>query len=326
MNKFDYKYYLETYKDLRHLNYEQAYSHYQHFGIKEGRICFPQHINIETNITIILHLFNTNLFDEMKTYIYNVKKVFEIVNILITINNSDFTRNILKEFPKAIVLTIENKGVDVYPFLVCLQYIRRNNIKTDYILKLHTKESSNNTEHLLNWRQDLIKPIVDYDNLIIIQHYFKKMSNIGYIGSQKCVVPKNYDLDFSHNIQGIKELCDKFPHLEKDWTDYNGGNIFWISNDCLTEYLTDDLIEYLNSHFLVGRKPPCNLSDKGIYVEYLCERIFTGIFCYKKQNILVNEYKGTQRGISTTNGKIDHTYFYQPRTISISVPQNVLTK
>ena len=321
MTDFDYKYYLETYSDLRHLNYQEAYSHFQNFGMKEGRSATA--INTETNVTIILHLFNTNLFDEMKKYIYDVKRVFSIVNILITIN-SYFAKTIRKEFPEAIIIIVKNKGVDVYPFLVCLQHIRMNNIKTDFILKLHTKESSNNTEDLFNWREDLIKPIVNYNNLVVIQHYFKTMPDIGYVGSQKCVMPKNYDLDFSQNIKGINELCDKFPHLEKEWTDFIGGNMFWISNECLTEYLTDDLIEYLNSNFTVG-KPPSNLSDKGIYVEYLCERMFSGLFCYNKQNILVNEYTGTQRGISTTNGKIDHTYFYQPRTFSISIPRNVVT-
>ena len=34
MAEFDYKYYLETYNDLRHLNYQQAYSHFHNFGIK----------------------------------------------------------------------------------------------------------------------------------------------------------------------------------------------------------------------------------------------------------------------------------------------------
>ena len=79
--------------------------------------------------------------------------------------------------------------------------------------------------------------------------------------------------------------------MEKNWTDFIGGTIFWISNETLNEYLKDDLIEYLMAKFLYG-KPPCNLNDKSIYVEYLCERLFTGVFCYNKTNILVNEFKG----------------------------------
>ena len=318
-NVFDYKYYLETYVDLRHLNYEEAYLHYQTDGIKEGRLCFKQILNTETNITIILHLFNTELFDEFIHYINNVKDVFLNVNILITINNnSNFEKQIMNVFSKAIVIKVENKGTDNYPFLICVKYIRDNNIKTDYILKLHTKESSNPVEGLYNWRKQLILPIVNYSNLVILQHYFKTMKNIGYISAQNCVLPKQYDLDFPQNIKGINELCDKFPHLEKEWTDFNGGNMFWINNECLNEYLNDELIQYLTDNFLIGKKPPCNLTDKGIYIEYLCERMFTGIFCYNKQNIFISNENTTHRGTSLNKNNI---YFYQPKIFSISIPK-----
>ena len=89
-------------------------------------------------------------------------------------------------------------------------------------------------------------------------------------------------------IKGINKLCESFPHLEKDWTDFNGGNIFWISYPVLEKYLTDNLIEYLKPKFLVGRKPPCNLTDKGIYVEYLCERLFTGVLPFNVSNKILN--------------------------------------
>lgn len=327
MENFDYTYYLETYADLRHLNKENAYTHYINHGQKEGRVCYRPHLNNETNITIIIHLFHTNQFEEMSSYIKNVRSVFLNVNIIFTINeHSSFDATILHHFPTAIVIKVENKGTDNYPFLLSIKYLRNNNIHSDYILKLHTKESSNSSEDLNSWRQQLVLPIVDYSNLVVIQHYFKKMKNIGYVASQKCVLPKNYDLDFPSNIKGLTQLCEKFPHLETEWTDFNGGNMFWINNDVLTKYLTDDLIEYLNHNFLIDRKPPCNLTDPGIYVEYLCERLFTGLFCYNTQNILVNEYIGTQKGVSITNGQIDHTYFYQPKVFSISIPQNVVTR
>jgi hypothetical protein len=82
-------------------------------------------------------------------------------------------------------------------------------------------------------------------NLNYLQHYFENVENIGYIGAQKCALPKNFDLDFPSNIEGIKQLIEKFPYLPKDWTDFNGGNIFWINNKVLDEYLKNDLIEYI---------------------------------------------------------------------------------
>jgi hypothetical protein len=323
---FDYKFYLGNYLDLRNLNETEAYNHFINHGIKEGRICHREIINTETNITIVIHLYHTHQFEKMSFYIEQVKRVFLNVTIIFTINeHSDFDAHITNKYPASIIIKVENKGVDVYPFLLSVRHLRTHNIDTDFILKLHTKESSNPTEGCVDWKDDLITPIVDYNNLTVLQHYFKKMENIGYVASQKCVLPKNYDLDFPSNIKGLYQLIDKFPHLEKDWTDFNGGNMFWIGNNVLTKYLTEQLIDYLIDNFLVGKKPPCNLTDPGIYVEYLCERLFTGVFCYDSKNILVNAYNGTQRGISSTNGQIDHTYFYQPKVFSISIPKNIIT-
>jgi hypothetical protein len=189
---------------------------------------------------------------------------------------------------------------------------------------MHTKISSNIAENFVNWRQDLIKPITNVNNLYMLKHYFTQYKNIGYVGSQKCVLPKEFDLDFPQNIEGINIICSKFQHLEKNWTDFNGGNIFWISYQTLLENLTDDLAEYFIKNFSDG-KPPDNLTSKDIHVEYLCERMFTGVFCYNKINILVNEYSGHPNGIGKSDGVINNSYFYQPSVFSIYTPKNIIT-
>ena len=326
-NGFDYKYYTDTYPDLKHLTKEQALVHFVNSGKGEGRNGEKQVINHTTNVTIILHLFRPGLFKEMLGYINDVKEVFAKVNVIITVSEHiDMTiyNMIQSELPNAHLIKVANKGTDNYPFIVSVQYLRTNNVKTDFILKLHTKITSNKTEWSSdNWRQDLILPLVYYNNLVVLQNYFVKMKNIGYVSAQSCVLPKAMDLGFPQNIEGIKQLCDKFPHLEKDWTDFNGGNMFWIANDVLDKYLTEELIQYMIPKFS-HEKPPPN-ADPGIYIEYLCERLFTGTFCYDKNNIFINEYHGTQRGMSATNGKIDCTYFYQPRVFSISTPKSIVT-
>jgi hypothetical protein len=314
---FNYKNYITKYNDLKYMNYEQAYNHWIHCGIKEGRTCTINQVNFETHITIIIHLFKEEMFNEFLEYITNVKKVFHSVKVIFTINiNSHFEETIQKENSDYIILKVENKGVDIYPFLESIKYIRENDIKTDFILKLHTKENE-------YWRRELINPIINLPNLYILQHYFKKVKNIGYIGSQKFALPKNYDLDFPYNIQGLNELCEKFENLEKDWTDFLGGTMFWINNEVLTKYLTPELIEYFIPQFSYG-KPPNNLFEKSIIVEYVCERLLTGVFCYDRTNILVNDYNGLSRSVNRINGEPDHSYFYQPSVFSFHTPKNVI--
>jgi hypothetical protein len=265
----------------------------------------------QTKVTILIHLFHIKLFKEFLVYIKNVKTIFKNVTVIFTINiESNFETLIKKIDPRFIVLKVENKGVDVHAFLESVKFIRSQNIPTDFILKLHTKVSTNISEDLLEWRKELIRPITDLNNLIVIRNYFKKMNNIGYIGSQKCCFPKNFDMDFPQNIIGLNNLIEKFPHLEKDWSDFNAGNMFWINNDVLTKYLTNELMIYFDDKFC-KKKPPNNLTDKGIFVEYLCERLFTGVFCYNSTNILVNNYHGNHQG------------YHRPQIFSLHTPKMV---
>lgn len=317
---FDYDFYLDLYPDLRHFNKEEAYNHYLTFGIKEGRKAFKIMENNETNVTIIVHLFFENLIDEILDYIKDISDVFSKVNFIFTINiDSNFDKYLKSINPLFIILKVENKGVDIEPFLRSILYLRENNIDTDFILKIHTKVSNNIEENNFNWRRDLIRPITKYNNLLVISNYFKKYKNIGFIGAQSCIVPKMFDVDFPQNIQDINELCQQFNHLEKDWTDFIGGTMFWISNSVLIQYLTTELIDYLISKFSYN-KPPCNLTDSGIYVEYLCERLFTGVFCYDKLNILVNDYDISKSGLNLINNKI----YYQPKIFTTYIPKNII--
>ena len=269
------------------------------------------------NIAIIIHLYHTYLYDEFLGYINNVKQVFKNVTVIITINDSNFKNVIHKKNPEFIVIILENKGVDVYAFIKSILYLRQNNIHIDYILKLHTKISSCVKEDLINWRKDLIKPLVTNYNLALFKHYFTTMENLGCISSQKCVFPRNFDyFYYPQIIDGVQILISRFPHLEKNWTEFNGGNMIWINDKVLYKYLTDDLIDFLFKQFHNG-KPP---NDDSISYEYICERIFTGLFCYDTTNILVNEYNGTVTGY---NRSYPNQICYQPKTINFYKPKEL---
>jgi len=275
-------------------------------------------INFITNISIVIHLFHEDLLEEFIVYINNVKNVFKNVNVIFTLKeNSDFDSIIKEKDPTFIVLKVENKGVDIYSFLESVKYIRENHIKTDYILKLHTKKSNT------GWRKELINPITNPKTLMSLQHYFKFTKNIGYVASQKWVIPKNFDLFYQNNIRGVKNILEKFPHLEKNWTDFVGGTMFWINNKVLNEYLTEELIEYFISNFSSSKPISNEETEESVPIEYLCERILTGAFCYNKTNILVNQYKGYYREPRPNlNETFEDINFYQPGIISFNIPKN----
>lgn len=229
------------------------------------------------------------------------------VNTMFSINVKSKLEAKIKDLDsKFVVLKLENKGVDVYPFIESLRYMRKN-FTTDFVLKLHTKISNDMSENDKSWRKQLIEPITNYHNLIVLQHYFKNIKNIGYVGSQSCILPKRYDGDFPQNKKGVENLISMFSYLPNNWTEFVGGNMFWISNEALN-LLQDEVLNYIEQNVSFG-KPPNNLTDSGIYIEYLCERLFTGILCYEKTNILINDFSTHPRSISKSNGEVDHSIF-----------------
>lgn len=330
LDNFCYSEYIEFNNDLKHFAPKEAYFHFMNNDINDGAISKVNVINNETKIVIIIHLFFINMLDEFLEYINNVKSVFKNVLVIFTIPDENIEKNekiekiekiIKNKNSEFIVNKVENKGVDIMPFLLSIKYIRENNIDCDFILKLHTKVSVNETESLYNWRKELIEPITSKPNLLSIQHYMKNTKNLGYIASQNCILPKNYDLDFLPNIEGINNILNDFPNLPQNWSSFIGGNIFWINNTILDLYLNDELIEYISSK-CVYEKPPCNLISKEIHIEYVVERLLTGVLCNDSVNLLVNDFKATQRGFGATNGQFNNEYCNQCRVFSFYKPSD----
>lgn len=273
-------------------------------------------VDIEKNIVVCVHIFYTELFDELCSYISNVKYVFPKNKVIFTITHeSNFYEKIHDKYPHEIILKVENKGVDIGAFIECIKYMRQNKIPCDYILKMHSK-LHHNSDFGPNWRQSLLEPIANIHNLVILKHYFKTLKNIGYVSAQRCILCKNRDTYYSMGIvKRIDEITNLFPHLEKKWTEFNAGTMFWINNTVLEKYLTDELINYIVPKLCYG-KPPSDFNNDNPNIEYLCERMFTGIFCYNSINIFVTEYKSSDKGLDSNK-----SYYYQPETFSFHTPR-----
>lgn len=245
-------------------------------------------------IGIFIHLFYTDLFNEFSQYINNVKKEFgEEIFILFTMHDIECCRNFGKTiikgiYPSCHILYIENKGVDVYSFCKQIKFVRDKNIQLDYILKIHTKTSIQDNLH--NWRRQLIEPIVNQDNLKYIHYIFKKSKiELGYIAAQSCIFPRNFDLVFKKNFQGIYNICKQFTHIKENYLDFVAGNMYWINYKIVEENITNELMEYLIKD-MSNEKPPSNFNNE-IYPEYIFERLITGPICFHYTNILINTNK-----------------------------------
>ena len=113
--------------------------------------------NFDLNIILMLH-FNIDLITEQekKTIIYFYK--MKGINYIET--------------------TYKNKGMDICGFFHQIEYIIKNDIDIDYILKLHTKSND-------IWRSDLIDPICGSKQIVNKCIQLLNNDETGYISCKK---------------------------------------------------------------------------------------------------------------------------------------------
>ena len=138
-------------------------------------------------IGLCIQIANYSIWEKMKNIIFNFENLdYEIIIFLhfnnVLIKKSD--RDIIIEFYKNLkkykfyVTEFKNKGLDILSFFKQIDFIIKNDIKLDFILKLHTK--SNN-----KWRSSLIDPICGSNAIIINCLNLLENDEIGQISSER---------------------------------------------------------------------------------------------------------------------------------------------
>ena len=132
------------------------------------------------NIGLLIQIANFNVWNKLKNVINNFDKN---ITLMLHLNNEMLNQNEIKqiknEYDYAIFTEGENKGMDIYGFFLQIEYIIINNIDIDYICKIHTKTDD-------RWRNDMIIPLCNKDNVKNIVNIFENDKEVGMIG------PKNY--------------------------------------------------------------------------------------------------------------------------------------
>ena len=205
-------------------------------------------------VGILVHLFNINLWDEIYSYILNLK-IFDIdvdLYINIAINNENelldkdyiiLKKNIekIKWLNKVTLTNSDNRGMDSGGFLISYLKVLESNIDYDFIIKIHSKTNN-------NWRNLLLYSLLGSDK--IIQNNFNLIKNpdIGMIGYQTMSLDKNFVI----NKKSYK-FMDEYLNLLKIKEINNGffipGTIFIIKNYILKEYLTKEIILKIYKNF-----------------------------------------------------------------------------
>lgn len=184
-------------------------------------------------LCIIIHLYYTDLWDEINSYLKNVYCEYDL-HISLTKDkvdeNSKFIEKI-KHLKNIYIYKVDNIGLDIGPFLYVFNEIVNKNMKYDLMLKIHTKKGLHGNRPKSigeRWRKQLIHPILkDKSTTKNIIEMFNNDSSVGIVGSKLWLVDRNHP-GFYYNIKYIKEFI-KYFDFKTEYKDikFIGGTIFW---------------------------------------------------------------------------------------------------
>jgi hypothetical protein len=218
-------------------------------SIAESPLIFEKELG-EKEITVILHLYYTDMWNEMKERLSNMPYSYTLIISLVDgkYTNKDIEK--IKRFnPKAKIVVVENKGMDILPFLKCLKYVPKT---TKYLLKIHTKKSPYAFKNGSNWFSDLMRHVLSDKRTVDMILQNLEYTDIGMIGGS-AVSGFEYSGIFDSSKfyePKIKEIYDYFKtsHTEYEWI---AGSIFWVRFDIINKF-DDNFIAFIEKNQPLG--------------------------------------------------------------------------
>ena len=178
---------------------------------------------------------------------------------------------------------VENKGYDIYPFLVLINEIDLE--KYSSVLKLHTKNKDEFDSY--SWRDDLYENLMGTKN--IFKANLKKIEKYGLVGSKKRITTMNERCP--ENVWLFEDVCKQIG-IEPKKANFIAGTIFLARIEIIKR------IKELNLLQLDFENKTMETGSNGT-VAHVIERLF-GVLCndlgYKiygsnKRKIFSKEWK-----------------------------------
>lgn len=156
----------------------------------------------EGKLAIVIHAYYPEVFSEMIRQM-DFSRTGTGIFITTTVENKNRITRMMSEIPvPSTIITVDNLGRDILPFLEILPLVIRENY--DIVLKLHTKKSNhlNRREH---WRHDLLNKLTSKEAMEHTLSVFQKFPQIGMIGPAGHILPMH--LYYGANAQTVLSLA-----------------------------------------------------------------------------------------------------------------------
>jgi hypothetical protein len=204
-------------------------------------------IFVNKKIAVILHLYFQDLWEEFYSYLSNLNGYnFQLFISLVKGSCSEgqmswIKKEIIDKYPNAIILIVENKGLDIGGFLQCFKYIIQNGLNYDYILKIHSKKSLKSSAEAqgaqfgAGWRKRLIDPLLGSPVNINTCLTIINRNDIGIVSQLN-----NISNFIGHNTNELTILKSMLG--VNNGGQFIAGTMFWIKFSTVAHYLNNVII------------------------------------------------------------------------------------
>lgn len=203
---------------------------------------------------ICLHLYHLDLWDEFKTALKPIIDRNTPLYISLPESNAHFAGNIYRDIEEQYcrVFVLENRGLDIYPFLSQFKFLLDQGIIPLTLTKLHTKKSKHHTNEFADtWRKGLYQNLLANHSFIVHKFYDK---TLGMACSQRWWVhetPGNPNYEIERRV--IHEACKIF-NVSQTYS-YVTGSMYIISFEYLKSLFSEIDIDEFLTRFETGYRP-----------------------------------------------------------------------
>lgn len=190
-------------------------------------------------IAVLMHLFYHDLWEELSSYVDNLRVPFTKVRLpfdlyvnLVEGNpaNSRLAESIRKRFPHARIQVSPNQGRDIGGFLRLIDAVLQSGRSYNSLILMHSKKTVRQPpQNGIGWRKTLLGCLLGSRRRATkLALSFLTDRRLGMVGSGDWLFNEENrpDLVYSNNRPIIEEYCRRFG-LEKATTDFIAGTMFW---------------------------------------------------------------------------------------------------
>lgn len=196
----------------------------------------------DSKIAVLCHVYYIDIWSEIKNNLKSLGFDFDLY-VSLCIDNPSIELDILRDYPSARISKVENRGSDFGGFFESLNLIFNNNLKYDWILKIHSKKSKLINERKgESWRKNLYSKLIIEAKSKIINNFSN--DEIGMIGDKRYLIGmSSFDKKAGKNINAEKiDFLRKRFNIKDSALNFFAGSMFWIRFDLLEKVFKDNRI------------------------------------------------------------------------------------